>query len=81
MLVAAPFMLIFEAIRERVQLEPPPDLMGLGRHGTLRSATQKDQQGRRWEDLRRVSPDSLAWQCRVCAARFRQDRRLTRLSP
>jgi len=81
MLVTAPFVLTFEAIPERMQLEPPPDLMELGQRGALRSAPQKGRQDGRWQDLQRVSPDSLAWQCRVCTARFRQDRRLMRLSP
>lgn len=93
--ITAPFVLIGMAIQEalqrcpncqrrgtleRVHLDPPPELLVLGRRGAPALPAPEDWQETQWEDLRRVSPDAVVWQCRVCGARFKQDRALTPLS-
>lgn len=95
-IVTAPFVLIFTAIQERLQrcphcgrrgtlervhLEPSSDLLELGRHDASALPAQGDWQDTQWEDLRRISPDSVVWQCRVCGTQFKQDKVLTPISP
>ena len=92
--VAAPFVLTFEAIKERLQrcptcgrrgtlervhLEPPPDVLELGRRGALVAPAPEEGQAATWldEEMWRINPGSVVWQCRACGARFRQDKTLT----
>jgi ribosomal protein L37AE/L43A len=75
LLVAAPFVLTFMAIQERTQRCP-----NCGRRGTL----ERVDIGPEWDEdeqlqRRRVPPEWTVWECRVCRARFAQDRNLTPL--
>lgn len=94
-IVTAPFVLTAMAIQEalqrcphcgrqgtlkRVHLEPPPTTSGFLRQGDPVESEQ-DWRETQWEDLRRVNPDSVVWQCEVCGGQFRQDRALTRITP
>ncbi|WP_161882239.1 hypothetical protein [Deinococcus alpinitundrae] len=65
---------------ERVRLEPLAEALELGRLEASALPVQESWQDTPWEDLRRVNPDSVVWQCRVCGAQFKQDSALTRLN-